>query len=362
MGVNMEAKKRISYPLGMFDLVKGLGMILIVVAHTTFYIEVSSWLFILIRSFAGLMGMYFAINGFSFRAMPVKASVKKCAKTYLPPYFRLARIVLICLLFCPPISNFFLYILSFALGIQYGTRIGPFFLQSVSMGWFFLALFWGSILLNLILKISNRYLRLSCIIVITAIGIHLEHISFGYYCLCRGFQALPAMYIGYCVYTQNLLDRSGSVLKKAIPYLLFAATIPICVYLADVDGLRYSSLWLEILCDVIWGYAALCFAKDTVSFTNNILELIRKVGRYSSWIMIVHTLEMICFPWELVPRCFSNHQNIYFFAVVILRSVFIFLGCILMQKIDKLERQYRRKGKSNRKTRQNAAVGMRKEQ
>lgn len=342
----MEAKKRISYPLGMFDLVKGLGMISIILTHNTSHIDISPWLFVLIRSGAGLMGTYYAINAFSFRPMPIKASAKKYAKTYLSPYFRLAVMVLIGLVLTHhPVRDFLNYILAFALGNLYEKQIGAISLSSISMAWFFLTLFWGSILLNLVLKISNKYLRLVCLITVAAIGISLEYMRLDYFCICRAFQALPTMYLGYHVYTQNLLDRNGSMIKKAVPYLLFVATIPVGIFDIKYNDSEYLALWVRFFCEVIWGYAAICFARDTVSYANAPLELIRKIGRYSYWVIIAHTLEIICFPWERFPFYLFNNPDVGFLALSIFRGIIILLGCILLQKIDKLERQYRRKKK-----------------
>ena len=338
----MEVKKRISYPLGMFDLVKGLGMIEVVLFHTTSYLDISPWLCAIVQT-AGyaLMGVFLTVNGFSFRQMPVKASVKKYAKTYLIPYFRLAFLVIVSLLLtAKPISNIVRYALAFALGILYDQQIGSLLLPSILLGWFFLALFWGSILLNLVLKIDNRRLRVLCIFGITAIGIYFEHISLYLFCFCRGCQALPVMYFGYYAYSQNLLSRIHSVPSKTICYLLFFATMLIGYFLRDVDEMIFSLL---ILCQVIWGLVAICFAKDTASYSNWVLELIRKIGRYSYWVIIGHTLEIICFPWYVVTLDRIDNADIRFWTFAIFRGIVIFLICIALQRIDRLERQYHRK-------------------
>ena len=341
----MEVKKRISYPLGMFDLVKGLGMIIIVLAHNTFHIDISPWLFVLIRSAGeGLMGTYYAINAFTFRPMSIKASAKAYAKTYLSPYFRLAIMVLIGLVLTRhPVGEILRYILAFALGNLYEKQIGAICLPSISMAWFFLTLFWGSILLNLVLKISNKYLRVVCLITAAAIGLSLEYMRLDYFCICRAFQALPTMYVGYLVHTKNLLDRNGPVFKKAVPYLLLIATIPIGIWDIRYNNNVYLSLWLCFFCEVIWGFVAIYVSRDTVSYANAPLELIRKIGRYSYWVIIAHTLEIICFPWEKIPLYLFSNPDIGFLALSIFRGILILLGCIALQKIDRLERRYHRK-------------------
>ena len=338
----------------MFDFVKGLGMIQIVLFHTTPVASVSKWILFIINAFGfGLMGVYLAINGFQFRETKIKLSVKKFSKTYLVPYVQLAIITLVCLL----LSNYPWYrtlpallkvvsdyAATFALGTFNERTIGPFLVRSVLIGWFFLALFWGSILLNLILKIKNCFVRMACVAMIAAIGIYLETKTLDFYCIYKGFQALPAIYVGHFVYQRNLVDRSGSKMKKIAPYLLVVVAFLIWYRLADDEPL-FSLCVKRIVCEIIWGYAGICLAADTVNNANIFTEVIRKIGRYSFWIIIVHTVGMICIPWYLMSRSFPDHPNICFLIVAVLRSVGLFLGCSLMKYSTQKIRQIRRNKK-----------------
>jgi len=362
----MEMKKRSAYPLGMFDLLKGLGMIQIILFHTSSYVDSSDWLssFLIIWG-VGLMGCFYAVNGFQFRESPLKLTVKRPAKTYFSMYLRLATAVLICLLITD-YRSVFPHILTFALGIFYPTMIGTIPSGTIALGWFLLALFWGNIFLNLILKIRKPLLRAICIILVAALGYVIELEAMGYvlvgirldyFALFRGCEMLPAMYLGYCTYTCGLLEKLNSGWKKWMPYLLFAVAVLICIVL-NRENVPEWTLYFGILCEIIWGYTGMYFARDTVNCSNRILEMIRRIGRYSSWIVIVHTVEMICFPWWRVADWVSviHNGNVQYLVLVLMRVVMIFLGCKLMEKVDKLERQWKRKRRSKKRTRQKVAL------
>lgn len=343
----MEVKKRVSYPLGMFDLVKGFGMLFVVAFHTISFVDLSPlvsgvvWLF---STF--LMACFFAVSGFQLRPVPTKQVVKKYAKTYLPMYFQLAAAVwLFCLFF--RINSLKMYIPAFLLGIFFPRTMGPVFVGGIGLGWFLLALFWGSILLELVLKINNRYIRTFCVFASGFLGLHMGHAQIDYLSLYRGFSALPAMYTGYYLFANDGLSMNASGWKKWIPYLLLLTTVPVIFT-------ETEAVWVVaalIVGEVFWGYAALCFSRDTVKCSGTLLELIRKVGRYTPWIIIIHGLEMTCFHWERVAEMlrFVPIGDIQYLVLLLLRGGMICVGCVIVGKISRIEKQWKRKRRQKKR-------------
>lgn len=344
----METNKRVSYPLGMFDLVKGLGMILIILAHTTGGVNVSGWIYYTIHVLSSsLMGAYYAFSGFQFRPTPFFGkSVKKHAKTYFPFYFRLAAVVLLCILIADPelVRG---RIVGFLLGLLYGGQVGTIYAGSAVMGWFFLAIFWGSIILDVLLKIRKESIRVACIAVLCILGIYLESIYFSYFSICRGFQALPGMYIGYSISSRDLLGKRGAA-GKVLPYVALATSFVAAFgYLATSFG--FVNLCLVALAEILLACSAIFISRDTVNYTNGLLELVCKVGRYTPWIMIVHSAEMVCISWNEVFLGIVANEDFGFVLQVICRCFVIFLGCSILSKIDRIEKNWRRKRRSKKR-------------
>lgn len=350
----MEVKKRVSYPLGMFDLVKGFAMIVVVLFHTVSFADVSPWISAVVDLFgAFLMACFFAISGFQFRPAQTKQAVKRYAKTYLPMYARLAVVVWLFMLVLN-IDSLLMYLSAFLLGKFYPQMIGPVYVGGIGLGWFLLGLFWGSVLLNLVLKIKNRYLRVLCVFALAMLGGFLDIAQIDYLCLYRGLSALPAMYVGYCIYTSELLSRNESGWRRFLPYFLLVLTVPLIF--CQIESAWMGLAW--IIGEMLWGYAAVCLSRDTVNSTNALFESIRRIGRYTPWIIIVHGMEMICFPWERAASVlgFISNGNVKFFVLLLARFVMIFIGCVIIGKIDRVEKQLKRERRRKKRAQKKIPV------
>ena len=353
----MERKNRVSYPLGMFDLFKGVGMILVMMNHATPWTTVPTWLnFFVTGTWAAcLMGGFYAINGFQFRpAASIKQSVKKYAKAYLSMYLHIAVGAVGLLLFINPYEAL-QYVMGFLLGNLCDIQIGSYTLVYTAMGWFLLTLFWASILMDIVLKIRNKVFRIACITVLALLGVYLELNSITFYCICRALSALPSVYIGYCMYTGEWLTKLETSGKKVVPYLLFAVTIPLCIWYF------YGPKWvmyLTIICEMVFGCMVICFSRDTIQASNRLMELLRKVGRYTPRIIIVHSVEMICIKWwGVVARLqFISSDTLRYFVLFGLKSIVVFLGCILMGKLDRWEKQWKRKKRAQKRAQRKATA------
>lgn len=353
----MEGRKRVSYPLGMFDLVKGFGMIQIVLFHTLSRADVSKWISSVVLFFSVyMMACFFAISGFQFRSWPVKQAVKKYAKMYLPMYFRLAVLVWLCTLVTNT-GSFLSYVSAFLLGVFYPRIFGSFYLGGIGLGWFLLGLFWGSVLLNLVLKVKNRYGKIVCVLAAAVLGYVLDTAQIDLFSFYRGLSALPAMYAGYCICTEDLLTRNASGWRRFLPYMLVVLTVPMILW-------GTNAVWmilLYIIGDMVWGYAAICLSRDTVSCSSILLELIRKIGRYTPRIMIAHGIEMVCFPWDRMAAWlrFVPNEDIKFLILVVFRVVLISMLCVVLSQIDRLENQQKRKKRSRKREQKRQAAGER---
>jgi len=331
-------------------------MILVMMNHAMPWTAAPAWVDLSLVIGAGcMMGGFYAVNGFQFRpAASVKQSVKRYAKAYLSMYLQIAVVSIGLLLLINPYEAL-QYVMGFLLGNPADRQIGSYTLVYTAMGWFLLTLFWSSVLMDIVLKIRNNAARIACVTVLGLFGVYLELHSLTFYCICRGMAALPTVYIGYCMYTGGWLEKLDTTRKKALPYLLFAAASPISVFY------WYGPAWvgyLAIISEMAFGCMTICFSKDTIRYSNGLLELIRKVGRFTPWIIIVHSVEMICIKWWGVVAWlqFISNDDLRFYVLFGLKCLVVFLGCMLKGKLDQLEKQRKRKKRAQKRAQRKAAV------
>lgn len=336
----METKKRTSYPLGVFDLMKGLGIVQIIIYHSLIIPGLNRAIGVLVYAWGfALMGTYYAINGFGMREYSMKKAIKKSAALYLKPYLYVTAAALV---FFPLVRtlmysnlSFFLsetkgYFVTFLLGQYFPVTIGNIETKSVIIVWFFLALFWGTIILNGVLRIENKKFRLLSILGIALVGILLEEIEFGLLCIFRGCQAVPAMYIGYSLKHRHFESRK----LRAGDVVLWVAVITVLTLEAYFDS--FLKQWhlvtlLRVPLEGVLGYYAILLSAKTLAWENPITEVIRKIGRYSYWIMCIHFIEEISIAWFNVPRYFEGHQTLCLAVIVLLRSGIVLVGCAIIQ-------------------------------
>ena len=342
--------------MGMFDLFRGIGIILVMMNHATPWTTAPAWLVSVEAVGVGcMMGGFYAINGFQFRpAASLKQSFRKNAKAYLSMYLQIAVVSIGLLLFINPYEAL-QYVMGFLLGNLCDIQIGSYTLVYTAMGWFLLTLFWTSILMDIVLKIRNKVSRIACITVLALLGVYLELHSITFYCICRALGALPSVYIGYCMYTGGWLDKLETFGEKIVPYLLFATTIPLCIwYYSGPEWVTY----LTIICEMVFGCMAISFSRDTIQASNGLLELIRKVGRYTPRIIIVHSVEMICFKWwrVVVWLQFISNDDLRYYVLFGLKCLVVFLGCILMGQLDRWKKYWRRKRRAQKRAQRRKVV------
>lgn len=346
-------KERKILTIGAFDLAKGVGMLCIIVGHTMHHYNLPIMgLYIMIRILGiSMMPMFFLISGIGIRKMNEKKLLKKMKKELLYPYLYVTISVII--LF--PLFNYLAFhwwpgaisetvrtVLAYVMGsAESGKRFFGIELYECSVVWFFLALFWGNGILNLILeKVKEKY-QFLIVFLCVMLGFGCVITDFWYLCIPQGCFAVGYIYLGYRIKKSNWLEK-----KYVLGQMFFLLVIALVEIIWGEVNLAYSVFKWGIIDYLGAGLTGLFMLRIYLwfnRFEGGFSEVICKIGRYTYYAMCVHSVEMTCIPWYLFAERFENHPCFGFVLEIFLRSCILIIGCIIISKISRYIRKKRRK-------------------
>ncbi|WP_026657848.1 acyltransferase family protein [Butyrivibrio sp. AC2005] len=317
----MKTKKfEIKNTLGMFDLLKGIIMIAVMLYHTyglfdfmAVYNSVYDLvrdrgvlfliIFLLLKVFMqAIMPVLFIISGYGFRKTSLKKCLNKQFKILLVPYLTICVMAFVVNL----IGFYVLYggirasikssiqvLIIFLLGFPKESALFGITIDSNGVGWFLLALMFGNIIFNQLLNHFEGKKLLYSSVISACIGWLLGLGNALPWSISQGFVAAFFLYIGYTAKKKKLLTSPESIKNrnKVVGLIIFATTIVGAIENFNIADSSYIfgplSIFLYGLYSLLVIYFFLCFncLKGTISM------FVRKVGRLSLYVYCAHTIE-----------------------------------------------------------------------
>ena len=347
-------KPRTVSSIGMFDMLKGAGMLSIVLGHTVelYPLQLSNGLsltaFFCFIYRETLMAAFFIASGYGFRKRSIHKCIHQQLKSLLKPFCYTAVFTTV-LHFIIHYKTFHYLPGSltesikvaggFLLGLPHtATYFGQEFFSCGPM-WYLLALLVGWILLDVILNIfPERYVS-------WAVG-GAALLGWGTslawelpFCLIQGAVITPYLYIGYLAKRQHWLDQP---LSRRMSCILWAAVllIPVAAFATGSTDCVSMAEWtlgpISILLD---GLAGLLFVRLFLRLNrhrNALVSFFEAIGRRSLYIFCIHTVELTAIPWYLLAAKYADRP----FVGIGLEYAFslgsIWLVCALLQRLGKL--------------------------
>ena len=352
---------------GMFDLLKGIAMISVIFLHTyelfvsanvsvdgeRAIAENANLLSMMVDTVSGMLGRslmpgLFVVCGYGFR----KTSIKKCfehqAKALLVPYAITMGLASVLHL----ITHFSLYryfkgslietgriFLGSLLGLSRTTYYFDIKIFSNGPNWFLLALFWGLILFDVILNyVPEKYIPIT-VFVAGVIGWLISLGNTVPFCLSQGFISVLYIFMGYSIkkkklFTKGLGNRAALIVSAYIILVLLPyGTMQFMGYADDMADSLYPfgiiTIVLKGLASVLTVYLFLLLNV----FRGPVSSFVRKIGRYSIYVICIHTIEMMGFPlYYFVNKCESDSALVpLVFAIV--RTVVVIGICFAFVNI-----------------------------
>ena len=343
--------------IGMFDTLKGILMIMVIFAHHIHMMDIlsgSQWLNsitqVLLKYQIVPMAIFFIITGYDFH--PVKT-----LKTYI---LRQARVLLIPYALSVSIAAFLNLVTGMIVGdlrIQratvilagglYGcirnTEIFGISATSVIALWFLPTLFLGGLILQIIYRIGDEWIRTFTIILITVIAISMPEVD--------RFQA-PWFIIQSCA-SLGFLEAGRRLKIGKWLYRPFHIGFYIAATLLLLLGTFFSEsnvgdnvykYWvLDYLIGIISGVMIIkiYISCDISGKEWKIIGLLEYFGRYSLYVLCIHAVEMLVLPWYEYNIMEFAPEGMIIFGGVILFIIRVLVIGILCKSINRiLNRSY----------------------
>lgn len=352
-------KPRTANSLGMFDFLKGIGMLTIVFAHsaelypvgaTTTITPMTFYLFAYRES---LMAAFYIASGYGFRKRSIGKCIDQQVTTLLKPYIYTG--------IATTVFHFLIHYLcygslhnatyetgkvlgGFALGLPHTAEyFGQTFFSCGPM-WYLLSLMIAWILLDLILNIFPEAYTNWAVLGTMLLGWGICITWEAPFCIGQGMVTVPTLYVGYLAKKHKIFDKPlsrrlkntlmGCVVAVAVLVLLTQSTD--CVSMAQwnfgpVSILLDAGAGLGILSMVLW------FQRRVDNF---VTRGIQAIGRRSLYIFCIHTVELTAIPWYLMPPKFAAHPvlGVILQFTLSMGSVLLFCELLLRWK----DRRFRR--------------------
>ena len=349
-------KTRTANSLGMFDLLKGIGMLTIVFAHsaelypvgaTTTITPMTFYLFAYRES---LMAAFYIASGYGFRKRSIGKCIDQQFKTLLKPYIY-TGIATTVFHFIIHYLNFgslenaatetFKVLGGFALGLPHtATYFGQTFFSCGPM-WYLLSLMIAWILLDVILNIFPENYTHWAVAAVTLLGWGICIAWETPFCIGQGMVTVPSLYVGYLAKKYKLFDKPlsrklklgmiGSALAVAALVLWTQSTD--CVSMAE-----WTMGPVSIALDVMTGLGMLSLLLWFQRHVDNFLTRgIQAVGRRSLYIFCVHTVELTAIPWYLMVEKFAGREALGLVTHFVVSMGSILLICELILRLRDLK-------------------------
>ena len=346
-------KRRAANSLGMFDLLKGVGMLTIVFAHTGELYpmgdasHINPLTFFMFAYRESLMAAFYIASGYGFRKRSIGKCIDQQFKTLLKPYIYtgIATTVFHFIIHYSLFGSLhnatyetYKVLGGFALGLPHtATYFGQQFFSCGPM-WYLVALMLAWVLLDVLLEIfPERYIT-PAVVGVTLLGWGVTLVWEAPFCIAQGMVSLPYLYIGYLAKKRRLFETPLSGRARA-GLIVSALGVVAGVLLTQSTDCVSLGEWtmgpLSILLDGAVGYGIIrLFLKWQRRVDGPISHAIEWVGRRSLFIFCIHTVELTAIPWYLMAAKYADHpvQGMLLQFVFSLVSIFAVTELLMRRK------------------------------
>lgn len=361
---------------GMFNLLKGIAMLIVLKVHTnTLFpdvifnrvnekgllifdnLSIPSRIFLTLYYLIAciIMPALFIISGYGFRKTTFKKNISKQFKSLMIPYIvtmLLTSGLHLCTHFClyryfPGSVKETLKIFGGSLlGLPRTTTYGNITFFANGPNWFLMAMFIGMIVFNTLITYFDKIKLLVAVLIISTVGWLISLGNTIPFCLSQGLVSVFYIYLGYYAKKSKLFTEGINIKKKTAYVILVIVPFLITTGYGCLMFMSDSKYSLGMISILLSGLFALCFIYAFLllnRFNGIISSSIRNVGQISIYVLCIHTMELLGFPYYHFAEKWNGGPmsgTILFWlirATVVLTLCFTFLKVkdIVLLKVSK---------------------------
>lgn len=358
--IENEVKRNTVNRLGMFDLVKGILMVIIIAGHSVtdyfHYWEYDIRSDILVGSFFsllsvvmyGIIPMFFMICGYGFRKKTMGKAIKGQIKYFWKPYL-IVTIATALLVIAKKIMisgsiaeglryQVLPYLLAFCPGDRFFTGI---YMGSIGPIWFFWVFVTAGILLNAVLQEEQYWIQLCLVIILACTGLMLRNVTLPW-CIQQTLICGGYMYIGWLMKKLKILEKKLPLYLIFLIALLSAATVLRGGSL-EVSQNVYTNGADDLLVSCLAGVILVFGAVKINYFNGRVSDGLRWVGKNAMYICCIHTVSYTVVPWKHLAEYLENVKPVGAAAEMLLQFVIAFGGCLMIERFQGWKRKVKAK-------------------
>lgn len=318
--------------LAMFDFLKGVGILLVLIRHSIYGLNIStdSPIWQLLYSF--IMPLFFLTSGYWLKNIRFCEGLKTSARQLLKPYLIVIACIDIVGLIHRAVQgnieewlNLFLRQSLLVMSGEY-SRIG--------FMWFIFALFMSWVFFYALIQIKNEKLRTVISIMICCVGTLLLKYRLPFQ-LAQAMIAQLFVYAGYLIKKKKYLEKPKPAIIIAAMTAFWIGGSLFCFrdHLCDLSMYEFGNGIPSVLCSLC-GTILIIEAGIRINAIDNIvIEKIGQLGRYTMWILCIHSFEATVIPWRYLFQFIPQNSPAGCAAQFTLRCLFIFIICFIFKKI-----------------------------
>lgn len=297
--------------LGMFDFLKGSIMLIVMLSHTSGlfdFMQGQETLFgnynplvLVLYIFTYILGVasmpiMFILSGYGFRKTTLKKCLKKQCKTLLIPYIVSMFLVAI-------VKFFFLCFVTRNIHSSLEEASRSFInillgYSAASPNWFLLALIIGNLIFNQLLNLLEGKKLLLVVVLIACAGWYLSLGRPVPFCLSQGLIATLYIYVGYFSKKKKFFVTNNTLRKKVLIILgTFLFSMVLKGFGDDLNMAHcvYTLGPISIIGNIIISMGYIYIFLLLNRFNSFLISQIRRIGRYSFYVLCIHSIELKSF-------------------------------------------------------------------
>lgn len=320
--------------LTMFDFLKGIGIIMVLFRHSIYDTALLSdnlfWTII----YTVLMPVFFITSGYWLKKRNFRDGLITSVKLFLKPYL----IVIVCIDFAGLIHRFLQNNMEewISLFLRQSVLVISGDYSRIAFMWFVFALMVSWILFYGLIQINNEKLQIAVSFLLCLIGTLTLPYKLPFQ-IAQGLIAQCFIFFGYLMKKHRFLEK-----KLSLPMILGLAAIwlvggyfscmgPLC----DLSMYQFGNGIPAVLCCLCGSVLVIEGGIRVNAIENPLIERIALLGRYTMWILCIHSFEATVIPWRYIYHFVSEGSIAGCLLKLFLRCLFIIAVFYLIKQITR---------------------------